>query len=330
MTTFLRVLFSLKPLSRFLKTNIKKSKPTTLRKVVTTSIFSSLATFTRVKMGNYNPEIYKFQTAVFSKPHPSKKEKGGEDSWFISKDHYTIGVFDGVGGWAEVGVDSKQYSEALSVGADRATTRDDLRDPLDILSYAYNFAYGIKGSSTACLAAIRGEEVITVNLGDSGCMVIRFNDADHKPEIIHRTQEQQHGFNFPYQLGSQSRDKPEDAVVSKVRVEDGDVVVLGSDGLWDNLFNNDIANMIQEKLQNTSRETNPITPQELADLIGERASEIANNTKKTSPFSVAARKAGYHYFGGKLDDITIIVALVTRTNQQQQQQQQQPQPSSKL
>jgi hypothetical protein len=46
----------------------------------------------------------------------------------------------------------------------------------------------------------------------------------------------QHAFNFPLQLGTHSRDEPmKDAQRFDVRVEKGDLVVVGSDGLMDNL-----------------------------------------------------------------------------------------------
>jgi hypothetical protein len=46
----------------------------------------------------------------------------------------------------------------------------------------------------------------------------------------------QHAFNFPLQLGTHSRDEPmKDAMRFEVGVERGDLVVLGSDGLMDNL-----------------------------------------------------------------------------------------------
>lgn len=46
----------------------------------------------------------------------------------------------------------------------------------------------------------------------------------------------QHAFNFPLQLGTHSRDEPmKDAKRYDVGVGKGDVVVVGSDGLMDNL-----------------------------------------------------------------------------------------------
>jgi serine/threonine protein phosphatase PrpC len=52
------------------------------------------------------------------------------------------------------------------------------------------------GSSTACIVALHKEKRIlhTANLGDSGFVVIRSNS------IVHRSQEQQHYFNSPFQL----------------------------------------------------------------------------------------------------------------------------------
>ncbi len=52
----------------------------------------------------------------------------------------------------------------------------------------------------------------------------------------------QHAFNFPLQLGTHSRDEPmKDAKRYDVGVSKGDVVVLGSDGLMDNLVSAAIA-----------------------------------------------------------------------------------------
>ena len=55
-------------------------------------------------------------------------------------------------------------------------------------------------------------------------------------QVVFRTDEMQHAFNFPLQLGTHSRDEPmKDAKRYDVGVGRGDVVVVGSDGLMDNL-----------------------------------------------------------------------------------------------
>lgn len=59
------------------------------------------------------------------------------------------------------------------------------------------------------------------NLGDSGFMVVRGE------KLVLKTPEQQHDFNFPYQLDSTGKDKPEQAQKFELPVEKGDIIVLG-------------------------------------------------------------------------------------------------------
>jgi serine/threonine protein phosphatase PrpC len=76
---------------------------------------------------------------------------------------------------------------------------------------------GIIGSCTACLAILRHEELRIANLGDCGISVIRHND------YIFRSEEQQHSFNFPYQLGTSSPDKPKDAQVDVFDIDNSTI-----------------------------------------------------------------------------------------------------------
>lgn len=55
------------------------------------------------------------------------------------------------------------------------------------------------------------DELRIANIGDCGISVIRRND------YIFRSEEQQHSFNFPYQLGTASFDSPSDAQVKRTK-----------------------------------------------------------------------------------------------------------------
>jgi len=91
-------------------------------------------------------------------------------------------------------------------------------------------AQGIHGSSTCLLALLHDSTLSIAHLGDCCLLIVRGG------EIIFRTDEMQHAFNFPLQLGTHSRDEPmKDAQRYDVSVSKGDIVVLGSDGLMDNL-----------------------------------------------------------------------------------------------
>lgn len=54
----------------------------------------------------------------------------------------------------------------------------------------------VLGSSTACVIILNKEtsSIYAANIGDSGFVVVR------KGEVVHRSSEQQHYFNTPFQL----------------------------------------------------------------------------------------------------------------------------------
>lgn len=66
-------------------------------------------------------------------------------------------------------------------------------------------------------------------------------------------QAQQHSFNCPYQLASPTKwpeaDTPEAADVYEVELLPGDVVILGSDGLFDNMWDRELEALVAEHLK---------------------------------------------------------------------------------
>lgn len=127
----------------------------------------------------------------------------------------------GVGGWADVGIDPALYAKQLMEGATIAVEKDKISDPKQILQEAYDYASTVTGSSTACIASIEANRLRIANLGDSGLLLIRNN------ELVLKTREQQHSFNFPFQIGTGSTDLPQHAETYDVEIEAGDIVILG-------------------------------------------------------------------------------------------------------
>ena len=77
------------------------------------------------------------------------------------------------------------------------------------------------------------------SLQSGGTAAIRF--AAVQMHIKYRTAPQEHAFGHPFQLGSQpSADKPEDCMFASIKIAAGDVIIMGSDGLWDNLFDREV------------------------------------------------------------------------------------------
>uniref|UniRef100_A0A803L812 Protein phosphatase n=1 Tax=Chenopodium quinoa TaxID=63459 RepID=A0A803L812_CHEQI len=198
-------------------------------------------------------------------PHPDKVKTGGEDAHFISIQEISK---DGV-------------------------------DPAKILEKAHADT-NVIGSSTACIIALTDQGIHAINLGDSGFIVIRDGST------VFRSPVQQYGFNFPYQLASTSAggDLPSSGQVFTFPVASGDVIVAGTDGLFDNLYDNEITALVVQAKRSG------LDPQATAQNIATLAQQRAMDKHRKTPFAAAAHDAGFRYIGGKLDDITVVVSYI--------------------
>mmetsp|Transcript_32375 Transcript_32375/g.62229 ORF Transcript_32375/g.62229 Transcript_32375/m.62229 type:complete len:401 (-) Transcript_32375:339-1541(-) len=231
-------------------------------------------------------------------PHPDKRDKGGEDSHFVSDTGNWLGVADGVGGWAELGIDAGAYARKLMEHSKTAALKaENLKDPLAVLQAAFSQT-AEQGSCTACLLTLTESYIRAANVGDSGFVVVR------KGKVLFRSPPQQHEFNFPYQLGQEGSDTPRDAQCFMVPVQSGDVVVVGTDGLFDNVFDRDVAMIASRAL------TAGLGPEQCAKQLASLATALAQDQDSVSPFAKAAREAGYAYRGGKADDVTVVVSFI--------------------
>ena len=152
----------------------------------------------------------KFQNlkSVFSLPHIEKRAKGGEDAYYINSN--ILAVADGVGGWNSQGVDPALYSKELCRKLIIFLTNSIENEYTEIKEYSEKSAKDIlvksayktkaKGSSTCCLIIFdtNSNNIFTANIGDSGYLIIRYNDGNLKE--FYKSQEQTHSFNFPYQV----------------------------------------------------------------------------------------------------------------------------------
>jgi len=227
-----------------------------------------------------------------------------------------IGVADGVGGWRAYGVDPGQFSSNLMKCCERLVVAGYFNgcQPASLLAQGFREMqenkHQIIGSSTACLMMLSHQDLklYTANIGDSGFLVVR------QGEVVHRSQEQQHYFNTPFQLSLppthlQSEvlsDRPESADSYEFSVEDGDVILLATDGIFDNVPDKMlIAEMY--KVQHC-KDTHKL--QQTANSIALMARRLSRDPQFLSPFSKNALLAGIDAEGGKPDDITVLLATV--------------------
>ncbi|XP_047329371.1 probable protein phosphatase 2C 55 [Impatiens glandulifera] len=245
------------------------------------------------------PMKLKLVTGLCYLPNPNKEETGGEDAHFVCEN--AIGVADGVEEWDKYGVDSGEFAREVMFRC-VAAIREEPKGCIDttrVLQKAHALLQA-EGSSTVCIIALTERGLHAVNLGDSGFMVIRDECA------VFKSPAQQHAFNRTYHLAAigNGADLPSSAQVFSVPVIPGDVIIAGSDGLFDNLYSNEI----------TSAAVNAIRagldPEATAQKIAASARQSGDDKMRSTPFSTAAQNAGFRYSGGKLDDITVLVSFV--------------------
>jgi len=266
-------------------------------------------------------------------PHPAKLGKGGEDAFFADPATSTFGVADGVGGSARDGVDPGVFSRKmlshcrqwLAANAHEQSSMAHLTKAMTAAGNALESA-PVGGSSTLLLGALDSStaRLALVNIGDSAALLLRpaprrFAKAGTVlwPRLVARTQEQTHYFNCPFQVGSSDMLEvvKGSADELQVQVRSGDIIVAATDGVTDNLFDQQLQGLIAAEVRGLLG-----TPDESARAVQSVANNLAlravavgkceDDPETTTPFSVSARMEGYDAPGGKLDDVAVVVAVV--------------------
>lgn len=110
-------------------------------------------------------------------------------------------------------------------------------------------------------------------------------------------------------------DLPKDADRKSFFLKDGDLILLATDGYFDNMYSEETLELINDGMKpvienNDDNELVTATIRGLAKTLTDRARRLSLNPKRLSPWAKAAQAHGSNYRGGKVDDITCIVTLV--------------------
>lgn len=174
-------------------------------------------------------------------------------------------------------------------------------------------------------------------VGDCTIMIIRSG------KIVYLTEEQSHSLDYPFQLGTGSADTPKEGVRRLIPIEKGDLVVMGSDGVFDNLYPVQILASMWPPLEKVYRQHGYValpgeSPAEAEALLLERgrsrnlrtllvddimvalkagseavmqeAAAVANDVHCDSPYASKCIEQGALFEGGKPDDMTLVTAVV--------------------
>jgi len=195
-------------------------------------------------------------------------------------------------------------------------------DPRAALDTAHRYTK-VPGSATACVVQLCPERkaLLAANLGDSGFLVFKGGKTALRSSPL------QHFFDCPLQFGAypehvDATDSADQAQLYHVPVEPGDVIIAGSDGLWDNAYEHEILKLMPQSADEV---------QKAARAIGKLARKHAADPNFPSPYTEEAKAQGLDWpwwmklmntkfqdgqlklgelVGGKMDDITVLVAMV--------------------
>mmetsp|Transcript_124698 Transcript_124698/g.216085 ORF Transcript_124698/g.216085 Transcript_124698/m.216085 type:complete len:714 (+) Transcript_124698:58-2199(+) len=258
-----------------------------------------------------------------------------EDACFVSA--YALGVADGVGGmsaYAGYGVNSAQYAaDIMQISArstaDSARGQRSKEAAMTMAVEAMHAAEeGVQsfGATTATVACVDGDELGVANLGDSGFLLIRREQS--KLEIVARSSEQHHRWNCPYQLANLppalaskfpefATDTAADCDTYGVTLQAGDLLLLFTDGVRDNLHDHEILHLVECALPPAVAELvglprHKTSPESIAQALTFAAYERSSDPRARVPFGDYCREHGYDLEGGKEDDITVVAAWVVQ------------------
>jgi len=117
-------------------------------------------------------------------------------------------------------------------------------------------------------------KIYSVYVGDSRYLILRYDTNKKKFYKYFISDEQTHHelFNTPYQIGDNG-DDPGKAISHPHELKNNDIVVLATDGLWDNLEISQIVEIVNMNYKSLLL----LSPKELAIIIAEVAKKNSKN-----------------------------------------------------
>ena len=138
-----------------------------------------------------------FQSKTVIIPHDDKLHRGGEDS--ADSSDQVLAVADGVGGWANKGINPGLFSAKLTRSLIDRSIEDPSLDARQLLIEGCNIA-GKEFQGSATIVTLKLAEDMTIkaaNLGDSGYALFHVRPNDTL-EMYFRSPTQQKTHNFPF------------------------------------------------------------------------------------------------------------------------------------
>lgn len=286
--------------------------------------------------GYYRNKALCFSARAFQKTHPSRDIQGKRDADVTLATPVLLGICDGVSQIEDLGLDSSELPRELLQSCENLaasqlmhkSSSDAYQGPISLLKEAYEDTSSL-GSTSVLLAVMDNTTQIhgkfhpmvgVVTLGDCELVMLRrTNGLQHPLQVILHTEKQRIGGNkqTPLQLARMDSetdpDFEEEAALDAIErgtglhcmsTNEGDVLIMGSDGIFDNLFLQEVIDICNQFLQ--PGQTNLFSPAS-ADKLEELARCLVQTAHSKSGGRAYATPVGV---GGKADDTSVVVAEV--------------------
>mmetsp|Transcript_98335 Transcript_98335/g.276540 ORF Transcript_98335/g.276540 Transcript_98335/m.276540 type:complete len:403 (-) Transcript_98335:132-1340(-) len=283
-----------------------------------------------------------FSSRGYQKTHPVKAKKGHRDADARLEAPLILGVADGVSQIEEFGIDAsilpnellkhcEEIGMAQLLPSGSPVVTDGYRGPIPLVREAFEATESL-GSTTLVLAILDNSTrihgklhpmIAVISVGDCELLILRRLHGRSSPLVpVFHTEMQRIDYNVqtPLQLARVDERIDEDfdesialeviekgSAVHCVSAYEGDILILGSDGVFDNLFLDEIVEICNEILRpGKTVDFVPTTPAIL--------SQVAQRIVKDSHAKSDAKGGQFLDTpigkGGKVDDTSVVVAEI--------------------
>jgi protein phosphatase PTC7 len=279
-----------------------------------------------------------FNAKAYQKTHPQKAAKGAKDADATLCSPMLVAVADGVSQIEEFGIDASELpNELLNAVEELAVSQllpgqetEDYAGPITMMKDAYEATESL--GSTTVLTAIMDNStrihgklhpmIAVCSIGDCEILIFRRGSDGRLQPVFHTEMQRIDGnAQAPLQLARVDDTVDPDfdesiaieviergSAVHCVSAFEGDIVVAGSDGVFDNLFIDEVLSVCEQMLPPSP----PGTKFRPADrnLLGEISRRLVMESHaKTMPVNGQYRESPIG-LGGKIDDTSCLVAQV--------------------
>jgi len=284
-----------------------------------------------------------FSARAYQKTHPGKMRNGHKDADATLASPMLLGVADGVSQLEEFGMDASELPNELlrsceylgmsQLIPDRPVNpQDGYRGPVSLLKEAYLETESL-GSTTVLLAILDNSTkihgkihpmVAVLTIGDCELLMLRRLQGRHSQlqAVFHTEMQRIDGHvQTPLQLARvDDRVDPQfdeelalevierGSAVHCVSAYEGDIIVMGSDGVFDNLFLDEVVDICNEALVPPRPGTFVPTQPALLSQIAKRIVEESHAKSRVGKGGLLPETPIGR--GGKMDDTSVVVGEV--------------------